>query len=105
MRYKVELLLTIFIIIFSIKARSIAVELGGAFVVELQILMTALVVWGITHALQFAPLVRNNLSIHNEWGYKLCHTIRIVAIGVSVLSFLVWVWWHMVEGISIVCAK
>jgi hypothetical protein len=72
-------------------------------VLELQILATALVVWGLTHSLQLA-LDRMNHDAGDQLWYQLCNALRLLAIGVSAVSFLVWVWRHMPTVLRALCS-
>ena len=61
---------------------------------EVKILVTALVAWGLTHHLQLAWGRMNKDADRLVW-FQLCNAVRLLAIAVSAVSFLVWVWLHM----------
>ena len=71
--------------------------------IELKILLAALVVWGLTH---FIQLVIDRLGLHyaDRLWYQLCNALRLLAIAVSCISFLVWVWLHMAPVIRSLCS-
>jgi hypothetical protein len=74
-----------------------------AFVLELQILLTALVVWGITHHVQLwmARIHREPTDLR---AYRICNIIRLLAIVVTAGSFLVWVWRHLPTVVRSLCS-
>jgi hypothetical protein len=63
-------------------------------VLELKILLTALVVWGLTHHIQLAVDRMNRQASDRLW-YQVCNALRLLSIAVSAIAFLVWVWRHM----------
>ena len=71
--------------------------------VEVKILAAALVVWGLTHRIQLA-WDRMNRDAPSLLPYQLCNAARLLAIGVSAISFLVWVWLHMPTVFRSLCA-
>lgn len=69
---------------------------------ELEILLTALVIWGLTHHLQVA-LDRVWAKPQERLSYQLCNALRLLSIAVSAGSFLVWVWRHMPTMLRSLC--
>jgi hypothetical protein len=72
-------------------------------VLELKILLTALVVWGLTHHLQIA-VDRMGRELTDRLWYQLCNALRLVAIAVSAIAFLAWIWRHMPTVFRSLCA-
>jgi hypothetical protein len=72
-------------------------------VLELKILLTGLVVWGITHNLQLA-VDRMNRDASDRLWYQVCNALRLLAIAVVAISFLVWVWRHMPTVFRALCS-
>jgi len=68
---------------------------------NLEILAAALTVWGIAHYFQF---VAWRLGHSTAIGaHPICHRTRLVAITVSFLSFLAWVWIYMPSAFRRLC--
>jgi hypothetical protein len=63
-------------------------------VIEVQVGLTAAVVWGFAHALQYSAL-RYNRVIQEDWGYQTCSGVRIAAMVTTAICFLIWTWTHM----------
>jgi hypothetical protein len=74
-----------------------------AFVLELQILLTALVVWGITHHIQ-VWMARIHREPTELWFFRTCNVIRLLAIAVAAVAFLVWVWRHLPTVVRSLCS-
>jgi uncharacterized BrkB/YihY/UPF0761 family membrane protein len=71
--------------------------------IELQVGLTAAVIWGFAHALQYSAL-RYNRSIEEDWGYQACNGIRIAAIVATFTCFLIWAWRHIPSLFDAVCS-
>ena len=73
------------------------------FVLELKILLSALVVWALTHHLQLA-VDRMEWEAADHLWYQLCNALRLMAIAVSAISFVVWVWRHLPTVFHALCS-
>jgi hypothetical protein len=71
--------------------------------IEIQVGLTAAVIWGFAHALQYSAL-RYNRFIAQDWGYQTCSAIRIAAMVTTAACFLIWVWTHMPTMLRAVCS-
>ena len=74
-----------------------------AFVLELQILLTAAVVWAITHHIQ-VWIARIHREPSELRAFRICNVIRLLAIIVTVGAFLVWVWRHLPTVVRSLCS-
>ena len=62
--------------------------------IEVQVGLTAAVVWGFAHAMQYSAL-RYNRFVATEPGYLICARIRFVAMITTALCFVTWAWVDM----------
>jgi hypothetical protein len=73
------------------------------FVLELQILLTALVLWAATHHIQLWMS-----RIHREptelLAYRIFNVIRLLSIVVAAVAFLVWTWRHLPTVVRSLCS-
>jgi hypothetical protein len=74
-----------------------------AFVLELQILLTALVIWAITHHIQ-VWMARIHREPSELTAFRVCNVIRLLAIAVSALAFLAWTWRHLPTVVRSLCS-
>lgn len=71
--------------------------------IEVQVGLTAAVIWGFAHALQYSAL-RYNRLIADDWGYQTCGGIRIAAMVTTATCFLIWAWRHIPLLLDAVCS-
>jgi hypothetical protein len=74
----------------------------GLGLLNLEVLTAALAVWGITHYFQFVAWRLGHsaaIGVHPA-----CHRTRLVAIAVSFLSFVAWVWVYMPSAFRRLCS-
>ncbi|HEY4170276.1 MAG TPA: hypothetical protein VGM96_26015 [Reyranella sp.] len=71
--------------------------------IELQVGLTAAVIWGFAHALQYSAL-RYNRLIAEDRGYQTCNGIRIAAMVITSTCLLTWVWRHIPPLLDAACS-
>lgn len=70
--------------------------------IEVQIGLTAAIVWGFAHALQQSALSYNPLVV-KDGGYQVCNAVRILAMVTTAGCFLIWMWTHIPAILGAVC--
>jgi hypothetical protein len=72
-------------------------------VIEVQVGLTAAVIWGFAHALQYSALRYNRLVVE-DWGYQICNGVRIATMVITAACFLIWICTYVAALLRIVCS-